>query len=53
MALKMSATGAVLLQNDIFFLAPLTYKNEKQNAATATYGDLLTYWLVLLKQRKT
>ena len=37
MALKMSAIWAVLLQNGMNHVAPLTYKNEKQNATTATY----------------
>ena len=30
MALKMSAIRAILLQNGMNHLAPLTYKNEKQ-----------------------
>ena len=53
MALKMSAIRAVLLQNGMNHLAPLTYQNEKQNATTATYeakccsrrGSFLSYIL--------
>ena len=37
MALKMSAIRAVVLQNGMNHLAPLTYQYEKQNATTATY----------------
>ena len=53
MALKMSAIRAVLLQDGMNHLAPLTYQNEKQNATTATYeakccsrrGSFLSYIL--------
>lgn len=53
MALKMSAIWAGLLQKGMKHLAPLTYKNEKQNATTTTYetkccsrrGSFLSYIL--------
>ena len=52
-ALKMSAIRAVLLQNGMNNLVPLTYHNEKQNATAATYeakccsrrGSFLSYIL--------